>query len=635
MSKKQNPSNKAGNPMQGSMKKGTLSRLIKIIWKDYKVRLIIVIACLIINSITMALLTTALKPLIDDCITPFIGQQSPDYAKLVQYILYIGAVGLAGIIASFVSNIVLVTVSQGTQRKIRNTLFNKMQSFPIKFFDTHKHGDIMSVYTNDVDTLEEMIGRSLPEALTSIIKIISYLISMISLSPLLTLFVVIFSILTILVTKGFAQRSGKYFVGQQKSIGKVNGFIEEMLNGQKVVKVFTHEEIAKQEFDKVNEELFENMNQANKYANLMMPVAHNLGNIQYVAIAALGTLLALAGQLPLTLGTLIAFLQLSRQFTQPIDQSMMQINSIIRAMAGTSRVFEMMDIEEEQDNGYVTLVNVKEDKNGNLIECDKKTGRWAWKHPHHDGTTELIELKGRIDIEDINFSYDGEKEVLHHISLYAKPGQKIAFVGATGAGKTTITNLINRFYEVDEGKIRYDGINITKIKKADLRKSLGMVLQDVNLFTGTIKENIKYGRPDATDEEVIEAAKLANADGFIRHLPEGYDTMLTENGSQLSQGQRQLLSIARAAIANPPVMILDEATSSIDTRTEKIIQDGMDKLMEGRTVLVIAHRLSTVKNAKAIMVMSNGEIIERGDHEQLIAQRGEYYQLYTGNLELE
>jgi ATP-binding cassette subfamily B protein len=376
------------------------------------------------------------------------------------------------------------------------------------------------------------------------------------------------------------------------------------------------------------------MNQANKYANLMMPVAHNMGNIQYVAIAAIGTLLALTGNLALTVGTLVAFLQLTRQFTRPIDQSMMQINSIIRAMAGASRVFEMMDIEEEKDEGYVTLVNVKE-VNGELVECEEKTGRWAWKHPHHNGVTELIELKGRIDVEDINFSYDGEKEVLHHISLYAKPGQKIAFVGATGAGKTTITNLINRFYEVDDGKIRYDGINITKIKKADLRRSLGMVLQDVNLFTGTIKDNIRYGRPDATDEEVIEAAKLANADGFIRHLPEGYDTMLTENGSQLSQGQRQLLSIARAAVADPPVMILDEATSSIDTRTEKIIQDGMDKLMEGRTVLVIAHRLSTVKNAKAIMVMANGEIIERGDHEQLIAQKGEYYQLYTGNLELE
>jgi ATP-binding cassette subfamily B protein len=548
--------------------------------------------------------------------------------------LFFAGVAVTGIVASLVSNLILVKVSQGTQRKIRNALFNKMQSFPIKFFDTHKHGDIMSVYTNDVDTLEEMIGRSLPEAMTSIITIISILVAMIIQSPLLTVFVVVFSLLTIFVTKGFAQRSGKHFIGQQKSIGKVNGFIEEMLNGQKVIKVFTHEEQSKKEFDEVNEELFDNMNQANKYANLMMPVAHNMGNIQYVAIAAIGTLLALTGNLALTVGTLVAFLQLTRQFARPIDQSMMQINSIIRAMAGASRVFEMMDIEEEKDEGYVTLVNVKE-VNGELVECEEKTGRWAWKHPHHNGVTELVELKGRIDVEDINFSYDGEKEVLHHISLYAKPGQKIAFVGATGAGKTTITNLINRFYEVDDGKIRYDGINITKIKKADLRKSLGVVLQDVNLFTGTIKDNIRYGRPDATDEEVIEAAKLANADSFIRHLPEGYDTMLTENGSQLSQGQRQLLSIARAAVADPPVMILDEATSSIDTRTEKIIQDGMDKLMEGRTVLVIAHRLSTVKNAKAIMVMANGEIIERGDHEQLIAQKGEYYQLYTGNLELE
>ena len=629
--KKQNIPSKG---QQGAIHKGTLKRLLKIIWKDYKPQLIIVIICIIINSITGAVLTSLLKKLIDDCILPIVGQENPDFTNLVQYSLFFAGVAVTGIVASLVSNLILVKVSQGTQRKIRNALFNKMQSFPIKFFDTHKHGDIMSVYTNDVDTLEEMIGRSLPEAMTSLITIVSIIVAMIIQSPLLTVFVIVFSLLTIFVTKGFAQRSGKHFIGQQKSIGKVNGFIEEMLNGQKVIKVFTHEEQSKKEFDEVNEELFDNMNQANKYANLMMPVAHNMGNIQYVAIAAIGTLLALTGNLALTVGTLVAFLQLTRQFTRPIDQSMMQINSIIRAMAGASRVFEMMDIEEEQDNGYVTLVNVKE-VNGELVECEEKTGRWAWKHPHHDGRTELIELKGRIDVEDINFSYDGEKEVLHHISLYAKPGQKIAFVGATGAGKTTITNLINRFYEVDDGKIRYDGINITKIKKADLRRSLGIVLQDVNLFTGTIKDNIRYGRPDATDEEVIEAAKLANADSFIRHLPEGYDTMLTENGSQLSQGQRQLLSIARAAVADPPVMILDEATSSIDTRTEKIIQDGMDKLMEGRTVLVIAHRLSTVKNAKAIMVMANGEIIERGDHEQLIAQKGEYYQLYTGNLELE
>ncbi len=629
--KKQNIPSK-GQP--GAIHKGTFKRLLKIIWNDYKPQLIIVIIFIIINSITGAILTSLLKDLIDNCILPIVGKENPDFTNLIQYSIFFAGIAITGIIASLVSNWTLVRVSQGTQRKIRNALFNKMQSFPIKFFDTHKHGDIMSVYTNDVDTLEEMIGRSLPEAMTSIITIISILVAMIIQSPLLTVFVVVFSLLTIFVTKGFAQRSGKHFIGQQKSIGKVNGFIEEMLNGQKVIKVFTHEEQSKKDFDKVNEELFENMNQANKYANLMMPVAHNMGNIQYVAIAAIGTLLALTGNLALTVGTLVAFLQLTRQFTRPIDQSMMQINSIIRAMAGASRVFEMMDIEEEKDEGYVTLVNVKE-VNGELVECEEKTGRWAWKHPHHNGTTELVELKGRIDVEDINFSYDGEKEVLHHISLYAKPGQKIAFVGATGAGKTTITNLINRFYEVDDGKIRYDGINITKIKKADLRKSLGVVLQDVNLFTGTIKDNIRYGRPDATDEEVIEAAKLANADSFIRHLPEGYNTMLTENGSQLSQGQRQLLSIARAAVADPPVMILDEATSSIDTRTEKIIQDGMDKLMEGRTVLVIAHRLSTVKNAKAIMVMANGEIIERGDHEQLIAQKGEYYQLYTGNLELE
>jgi len=622
--------------MSKKVRKGTLKRLIKLIWQHYKVQLIIVFVCIILNSATGSLISLFLKNLIDDCIMPIIGQANPDYSVLIQYILYVVIVAVVGVVSGFVYNYLLVGISQGTQKRIRDNLFNKMQDFPISFFDTHKHGDIMSVYTNDIDTLEQMISRSLPEAVSTIIKVITILSSMIVLSPTLTAFVVAFSILTIFVTKGLAQKSSKYFIGQQTSIGKVNAYIEEMLNGQKVIKVFTHEEKAKQEFDNVNDELFENMNKANKYANIMMPVAHNMGNIQYVAIAVLGTLLALTGHLDLTIGTLVSFLQLTRTFSQPIDQAMMQINSIIQAMAGASRVFEMMDVEPEIDDGYVTLVNVKEDENGKLVECEEVTHRWAWKHPHKStGITELVELKGRIDVEDADFSYDGEKEVLHSISFYAKPGQKIAFVGATGAGKTTITNLINRFYDIDDGKIRYDRININKIKKADLRRSLGMVLQDVNLFTGTIKENIKYGRLDATDEEVVEAAKLANADGFIRLLPEGYDTMLTENGSQLSQGQRQLISIARAAIANPPVMILDEATSSVDTRTEKIIQDGMDKLMDGRTVLVIAHRLSTVKNAKAIMVMSHGNIIERGDHDYLIDQKGEYYQLYTGALELE
>ena len=629
--KKQNIPSKG---KQGGIRKGTLKRLLKIIWKDYKAKLLLVIVCIVVNSITGAILTSLLKDLIDKCILPVVGQENPDFTNLIQYSLFFAGVAITGIIASLVSSWTLVKVSQGTQRKIRNELFNKMQSFPIKFFDTHKHGDIMSVYTNDVDTLEEMIGRSLPEAMTSLITIISILVAMIIQSPLLTVFVVVFSLLTIFVTKGFAQRSGKHFIGQQKSIGKVNGFIEEMLNGQKVIKVFTHEEQSKKDFDKVNEELFENMNQANKYANLMMPVAHNMGNIQYVAIAAIGTLLALTGNLALTVGTLVAFLQLTRQFSRPIDQSMMQINSIIRAMAGASRVFEMMDIEEEKDEGYVTLVNVKE-VNGELVECEEKTGRWAWKHPHHNGTTELVELKGRIDVEDINFSYDGEKEVLHHISLYAKPGQKIAFVGATGAGKTTITNLINRFYEVDDGKIRYDGININKIKKADLRKSLGIVLQETNLFTGTVMDNIRYGNLEATDEQCIEAARLAGAHDFIKRLPEKYNTVLYNNGSNLSQGQRQLIAIARAAVADPPVMILDEATSSIDTRTEAIVQRGMDKLMEGRTVFVIAHRLSTVMNSDVIMVLDHGRIIERGTHQELIDKQGTYYQLYTGAFELE
>ena len=493
----------------------------------------------------------------------------------------------------------------------------------------------MSHYTNDTDTLRQMLSQGLPQIIISIFSIIAIFCSMIYLSFTLTLFVVVFTLLTIIVTKTISSKSSKYFLKQQYTLGKVNGYIEEMLNGQKVVKVFTHEEEAKKDFDKLNENLYNNMYQAHKFINILMPIANNLGNIQYVAIALIGTILTINGDLSLSIGTIISFLQLTRNFAQPINQVMNQFNSIIMAMAGASRIFTMMDEIPEQDEGYVTLVRVHKQEDGTYVETKDESGSWAWKHPHHDGRLEYIDLKGKIELENVTFGYNDEKIVLHDISLYAKPGQKIAFVGATGAGKTTITNLLNRFYDINSGKIRYDGINIEKIKKDDLRHSLGMVLQDTNLFTGTIKENIKYGKSNATDDEVIQAAKLANADNFIRRLPNGYDTMLTGNGSELSQGQRQLLAIARCAINNPPVMILDEATSSIDTRTEKIVQDGMDKLMEGRTVLVIAHRLSTVRNSKAIMVLDHGRIIERGDHNQLIDQKGTYYQLYTGAFELE
>ena len=616
------------------IKKGTIKRIMRYITSEYKKELIIVFVCIILSSIASVAGSLFLQTLIDSYITPLLDIENPVFTGLLKAIGVMAGIYVVGIITGYLYSRIMAVIAQGVLRNIRNEMFEKMEKLPIRYFDTHTHGDIMSTYTNDVDTLEQMISQGLPQMISSVISVIAIFCAMIYLSPILTVLVIVFTGLTILTTKKIASKSSKYFISQQHSLGKVNGYIEEMLKGQKVVKVFTHEEKSKEEFNKLNDMLNDEMYKANKFANILMPIANNLGNLQYVLIAIVGTYLTLTGRVVLSIGTIVSFLQLTRNFSQPINQVMNQLNFILLALAGASRVFEMMDEEPEKDEGYVTLVNAKIE-NGKLTETAERTGIWAWKHPHHDGTVEYVELKGHIELKDVDFSYVEGKQILHDISIYAKPGQKIALVGATGAGKTTITNLINRFYDIEDGKIRYDGININKIKKSDLRKSLGMVLQDVNLFTGTIKENIKYGNQDATDEEVKQAAKLANADSFIERLPNGYDTMLSGNGAQLSQGQRQLISIARVAINNPPVMILDEATSSIDTRTEKIVQDGMDKLMEGRTVFVIAHRLSTVRNSKAIMVMDHGKIIERGNHEELMAEKGEYYQLYTGAFELE
>ena len=616
------------------IRKGTIKRLLRYITQNYKKLFIIVFICIIISSVANSSGSLFLQKIIDDYIMPLLGTESPDYSGLLRILSILAVIFLVGVICTFLYNRIMTVISQGVLKKIRDEMFDKMEKLPIKYFDTHTHGDIMSHYTNDTDTLRQMISQSLPMMISSVMTLIAIFAAMIYLDPILTVFVIVFSALIVLFTKFVAGKSSKHFINQQYSIGKVDGYIEEMLNGQKVIKVFTHEKRAKEDFDKLNDKLNYDMYKANKYANIMGPVANNLGNLQYVLIAIVGTVLTLNGTISLTVGTLVSFLQLTRHFSQPIMQIMNNLNSVIMALAGAGRIFEMMDEEPEQDNGYVTLVNAKK-VDGKIVETEEKTGMWAWKHPHHDGTLTYEELKGHIELVNVDFGYEKGKIVLHDISLYAKPGQKIAFVGATGAGKTTITNLINRFYDIEDGKIRYDGININKIKKGDLRKSLGMVLQDVNLFTGTIKENIRYGNKNATDEEVIEAAKLANAHDFIMRLPNGYDTVLTGNGSELSQGQRQLISIARAAVEDPPVMILDEATSSIDTRTEKIVQDGMDKLMEGRTVFVIAHRLSTVRNSKAIMVMDHGRIIERGEHDFLISQKGVYYQLYTGAFELE
>lgn len=612
----------------------TLKRLFGYITRDYKKQFAIVVICIILSAVASVSGALFLQKLIDNYITPLLSVENPVFTPLLKAICTLIAIYLVGIVSTYIYNRTMTVIAQGTERNIRDEMFSKMQTFPIKYFDTNTHGDIMSHYTNDADTLNEMISRSMPQLISSTVSIIAVFCSMLYVSWQLTIFVIAFVAIMLVVSKNIAGKSGKYFVEQQKSIGKVNGYIEEMINGQKVIKVFTHEEKSKEGFDKINDELCDNMTKANRYANILMPALNNLGNIEYALVAIIGGALAINGNVSLTVGALASFLQLSKSFNQPIMQISQQLNSVIMALAGAERIFELMDQEPEVDDGKVTLVNANIDEKGNITESKERTNKWAWKVPNDDGTCKYVELKGYVILENVSFSYDKE-EILHDISLYAKPGQKIAFVGATGAGKTTITNLINRFYDVQKGRVTYDGIDVKDIKKSDLRRSLGMVLQDTNLFTGTIRENLKYVCEGASDEKMIKAAKIANAHDFIEMLPKGYDTMLTANGGNLSQGQRQLLSIARAALNDPPVMILDEATSSIDTRTEKIVQDGMDKLMEGRTVFVIAHRLSTVRNSKAIMVMAHGKIIERGDHDTLIAEKGQYYQLYTGAFELE
>ncbi len=623
--------------------KATVARLMGYVGR-YRLRLVLVLFCILGNTIASVTASTFIKTLIDDYITPMIGQINPDFSGLLTQLIYMACIYGAGMVCGYLYNRLMVVVAQGVLKNVRDDMFAHMQTLPIRYFDTHSHGEIMSHYTNDTDTLRQMIAQALPQVFSSIISIVAVFVAMLSQSLWLTLTVVLFTVLIMWVTGRVSGKSGKFFVKQQQSLASVNGYIEEMMNGQKVVKVFCHEGKAVEEFDRRNEELCLNATEANRFANILGPINNNMGHILYVILAVIGAGLSLSGVTnvslsgaggAITLGMIASFLTLSRSFVMPISQVSQQLSSVIMALAGAERIFQLMDEPSETDEGYVTLVNAKRDENGQLCESEHRTGLWAWKHPHGDGTTTYTELKGDIVLDHVDFGYTPEKIVLHDISIYAKPGQKIAFVGATGAGKTTITNLLTRFYDIADGKIRYDGININKIKKDDLRHSLGMVLQDVNLFTGTVMENLRFGNPDATDEECIEAAKLVNADGFIRMLPQGYDTVLTGDGSGLSQGQRQLISIARAAVEDPPVMILDEATSSIDTRTESIVQKGMDALMKGRTVFVIAHRLSTVRNSDAIMVLDHGRIIERGSHADLIAQKGTYYRLYTGAFELE
>ena len=621
------------NQQQKAAPGAVLSRVLGYMLHYYKFPFLLVIVCILVSAVATVVAATFPQTLVDDYITPMLESGSRDFSALGRDMVILGLEMALGVVAAFAYNRIMVNISQGTMRRLRNDLFARMESLPIQYFDTHAHGDIMSVYTNDVDTLRQLLSQSIPQVINSSLTMVATLVTMLFLSPALTIISLCTAAVMLAVTSNFSKLSGRYYVQQQRDLGIVDGFIEEMLDGQKVVKVFCHEEAAKADFVKVNEALRQSADKANRYANLLMPINNNIGWLSYALVAIVGAILAINGMAGVTLGTVITFVGLNKSFTQPITQVSQQVNFVVTAAAGAQRVFDLMDQTPEKDEGYVELVNARENAEGQMEEAPERTNVWAWRHPHKaDGTVTYAKLQGGVVFDDVDFGYDEKKLVLHNISLWAKPGQKIAFVGATGAGKTTITNLINRFYDIADGKIRYDGININKIKKPDLRRSLGIVLQDTHLFTGTVMENIRYGNLGATDEECVAAATLANADGFIRRLPDGYNTMLTGDGANLSQGQRQLIAIARAAVADPPVLILDEATSSIDTRTEKLVQDGMDALMCGRTTFVIAHRLSTVRNADCIMVMEQGRIIERGTHDELMEKKGTYYHLYTGSL---